>query len=183
MVCVTVLVRGVSHTTHFQTDIVRLLDFSLLSLSLPPCECFGGSGGGTKPAPQKPPTAKLQHVLQQRQVQRFARMLGNMKISHRRHYCASHSPASLVAVSCLWVCALLLAPVQCHECEEHSCEEVLNQAMQLVLETANNTTALALRASDMLSASSYQCCLQYLHIRTRWALVRLPPPHFKKLHV
>jgi len=127
--------------------------------------------------------AKLQHVLQQRQAQRFARMVGNMNISHHRHYRASHSPASLVAVSCLWVCALLLAPVQCHECEEHSCEEVLNQAMQLVLETANNTTALAVRASDMLSASSYQCCLQYLHIRIRSALVRLPPPHFKKLHV
>lgn len=105
---------------------------------------------------------------------------------------ALHLPSPLLLYLC--VSALLLACVQsdlagkCDEPPEHTCDAVLNEAMKLVLDAAANITASAVRASDMLSATSYQCCYRFPPIRIRSALVRqlqlvsmlwclpLPPP-------
>ena len=109
---------------------------------------------------------------------------------HHHRLRAPHLPSPLLLYLC--VSALLLACVQsglagkCDEPLEHTCDAVLNEAMKLVLDAAANTTASAVRASDMLTATSYQCCYRFPPIRIRSALVRqlrlvtrlwcLPPP-------
>jgi hypothetical protein len=81
-------------------------------------------------------------------------------------------------ILCL-VLALLFAPAACvtfDECRESSCEDVLNQAQDMILATGADAMALAERASLMLSSSNFSCCRRFPPISIRSALVRQPHP-------
>jgi hypothetical protein len=89
------------------------------------------------------------------------------------------------AVVCLFVVALLLAPVRSavsDECDEHSCEAVLNQAQELILASGSDAIASAARASLMLSSANFNCCRRFPPISTRAALVRRPHLLSSKCH-
>ncbi len=72
----------------------------------------------------------------------------------------------------------MLVQSDVHQCDEQSCEAILNQAQELVLSTAPDAIALASRASDMLSSSGYACCQRFPATMIRSALVCFNPHLF-----
>jgi hypothetical protein len=66
------------------------------------------------------------------------------------------------------------------DCDDQSCDAVLNEAQGLVLATAGDAIVFAARASRMLSLSNYSCCLHFPAIRIRSALVRQLHPLVQK---
>jgi hypothetical protein len=100
----------------------------------------------------------------------------HMRAINQHRFRARHASPPSAVLAHFVVAALLLASVQTvfsDVCDERSCDAVLDQAQVMVLATGTEgeAVALAARASSMLSASNYTCCLRVPAIRIRSALV------------
>jgi hypothetical protein len=90
----------------------------------------------------------------------------------------SHGLTCFVIVFLIIVSSVQIV-VSC-DCDNYSCDAVLDEAQGLVLATADEAIVLAARASRMLSSSNCSCCLHFPAIRIRSALVRQRHPHAQK---